>query len=281
MFIFGDNISTTSWYNEGPVSSGVKGQPTSGSIDTSGIDFYRQGVELTQQQHWTNGIVKIHAGQTNHILRRNIFGQDGPRINDDPVLGTSWSKDNDNFNPVKYLKSQVSEFIGLTFPIITSDFNQAENFVMNGVIEPIAIRSIISFFSTYGDHEPTGIKGSVMTGNVDVLSRSEPLVHVHKLELTHQATPFIDMIDMIGLTPTAAFRDISTVTSTPFADMDSRSRAEYDLYAIETSDMNEAIGELKFDTENYIPVGSISPTSGFVFDNVVGTDSLSFGGMTY
>lgn len=289
MFVFGEKTSGKSWFYEGPeeifkISDAV----ITGTIDTSSVDKFRQGVEITQQKHWADGIVKIHAGETDHILRRNTFGQDAPQINDEPTLGTSWYKDIDYFDPVKYVQAQefgAYDYItNLTFPIVTSDVDQNENYIFNGVIEPLAIRSVASFFSIYGGgYEASSVKGMVMAGNSDMRLRAELVVHVRKNETSYNTTPFLDMIDMIGITPTAAHFDDSIPVISPFDDTGgTRETTMAQILSKNASDMQIAINNLKFDTDNYVPTKSVSSTSGFVFDNTpAGTDSLAFGGMTY
>lgn len=71
-----DNV----FFDEGPQVSQKKVTYISGtfrntsSIDTSQIDAYRQGVEITLFKHFDAGTVKIHAGEPGHVLRRNHFG---------------------------------------------------------------------------------------------------------------------------------------------------------------------------------------------------------------
>ena len=91
---------------------------------------------------------------------------------------------------------------------MTSDNDQIENYIFNGVIEPMTIRAISSFFSVYvNGYEPTGIKGTVMCGNDDIRHATDSFVHVRKFETSFNTRPFLDMIDMIGNTPTTAYFD--------------------------------------------------------------------------
>lgn len=287
MFIFGDKTSNKSWYYEGPEETPKIANATiTGSINTSDIDKFRQGVEITQQKHWCDGIGKIHAGETDHVLRKNAFGQDDPRINDEPALGTSWYKDIEYFDPIAYVRAQeLGEYdylTNLTFPIVTSDNDQIENYVFNGVIEPISIRAVSSFFSIYvNGYEPTGIRGAVMCGNDDIRHATDSIVHVHELDVRSNARPFLDMIDMIGNTPTTVYFDQSIPAMLPYVDCETREKTLSNILR-SNNDISSASLGLQFGTESYIPSGSVSPTSGFIFDNnTLGTDSIAFGGMTY
>lgn len=283
MFEFEGKRSTErSWYYEGPEQLvSIADAEFTGSINTSVIDPYRQGVELTRQQHWTNGIVKVHAGENGHVLRRNNFGQDTPSINDDEELNTSWFKDLDRFDPIAYVRAQNSGVYvtTMTFPIVISDTNETEN----GVIEPFAIKSVATFSSIFtGGPEPTGIKGHLMGGNVDWRQTSDVIVHVHQHDVTHKIGPFLDMIDMVGTTPTVVELDRTLSMIIPFVDAgNSREVTMKDVLLNASMEMRSAILDLEFDSQNYVPSGSLSTTSGFIYDTSIGTDSIAFGGMTY
>ena len=57
------------------------------STDTSSIDAYRQGIELTMPKHFANGIAKIHDGYNDqsgeHGVPQLVYGQDRPILRDD------------------------------------------------------------------------------------------------------------------------------------------------------------------------------------------------------
>lgn len=57
------------------------------STDTSAIDAYRQGVELTSPAHFANGIAKIHDGYNDqsgeHGVPQLVYGQERPILRDD------------------------------------------------------------------------------------------------------------------------------------------------------------------------------------------------------
>jgi len=60
---------------------------TNSSTDTSPVDAFRQGVELTRTVHYANGIVKIHSGYNgqsgNHEVPQFVLGQDRPSHRDE------------------------------------------------------------------------------------------------------------------------------------------------------------------------------------------------------
>jgi len=60
---------------------------TNSSTDTSPVDAFRQGVELTRTVHYANGIAKIHSGYNgqsgNHEVPQFVLGQDRPSHRDE------------------------------------------------------------------------------------------------------------------------------------------------------------------------------------------------------
>ena len=68
--------SNTPWFDDGPLVKRVvriDDQNVNG-IDTSAIDAYRQGVEITTMSHFDAGMGKISAGEPGHLLRQSSFG---------------------------------------------------------------------------------------------------------------------------------------------------------------------------------------------------------------
>jgi hypothetical protein len=79
------------------------------STDTSAIDAYRQGVELTSPKHFANGIAKIHDGYNDqsgeHGVPQLVYGQERPILRDD----------NSFLEGVKF--DPVSRFEQFSFPV--------------------------------------------------------------------------------------------------------------------------------------------------------------------
>jgi hypothetical protein len=67
------------FFDEGPRPALTKTATTaslSGAINTSAIDAYAQGIEITQQVRYDAGIVKIWSGEPGHKLLRSYYGMD-------------------------------------------------------------------------------------------------------------------------------------------------------------------------------------------------------------
>jgi hypothetical protein len=69
------------------------------SSDTSEIDPFRQGVELTLPSHFANGIVKIHDGYNDqsgqHGVPQFVYGQERPILREQSSF-----LDTPKFNPL-------------------------------------------------------------------------------------------------------------------------------------------------------------------------------------
>ena len=253
---------------------------TTGSINTSLIDAFRQGVEITQQKHFDAGVVKIHAGEPGHILRKNYFGEDRN------FRSGSWFQDRDYFSPETYIRVQVDLphlAEAITFPIITSDNDQLENFVMNGVIEPFTIRARASFFSMDIPFESHEVKGCIMAGNTDPTLNSDQVLSVDYFDPLAEQIFYLDMVDMFSgsTVPLAGMFETRKLSILPFEDKrfvrNANPSTNYDPV------MSGALSLMTGSTDSYISFKQRSQTSGFVYESntSVGTDSIAFGGMVF
>lgn len=259
------------------------------SISTIDIDGYRQGVELTQQKHFDAGLAKIHAGEPGHVLRRNRYGMD-KNFRNDP-----WFEELDYFNPAKFLAAQDIDsplyWNIITFPIITSDNDQIENYVFDGVIEPFTIRAKASFFSIEVPYEAHEVKGAMMGGNTDTTFASDQIQTVYLYDLKQQIGFLDQYADAVTFPEDPAASPPLKVgfflhdkpQLAPFVDI--RYPRNATLSTNYDTAMNAALSLMTGSTEGYINLatGKRSAPSGWDYDSNsgVGTDSLSFGGMLY
>lgn len=283
-----DAISNKLFFDEGPRIPRVKPNRSlsrftnTSSITTIEIDGYRQGVEMTQMKHFDAGLVKIHAGEPGHVLRKNRYGMDK---NTRPE---SRFEELDYFNPVTFLRAQA---IGdpmllniLTFPIITGDNDQLENFVFDGIIEPFPIREIASFFSIEVPFQARSVRGALMAGNSDQTTATDMIVTVDFYEPDKHQIEYVDMVDLIGTSSSpqqlTGFFKFDKSKRRPFDD--ARFPRNVPISTTYPSTMDAALSLMSGSTDNYVSFKQRSSTSGFYYDNtVIGVDSIAFGGMTY
>lgn len=284
-FFRDSSIEETLFFDEGPrISRNKPNNPSANFINTSSItttqiDGFRQGVEMTQIKHFDAGLVKISAGEPGHVLRKNRFGMDKNFIS-----GSAF-QEIDLFEPVAFLRAQdIIEpllFNILTFPIITGDNDQMENFNYNGVIEPFPIREIAAFFGIDAPFTPRGVRGQVMDGNLDTIHASDSIRTVDEFTPLSAQRGFLDMVDTLGNISLNGFFLTDTPKIKPFED---KRLPQSRTHSITTqNDMQAVMSLMSGSTGNYIEQNERSSTSGWVYDcnQGVGTDSLPFGGLCY
>lgn len=244
-----------------------------GSINTSLIDGFRQGVEITRIKHFFAGnSPRIHAGEPGHVLRKNFYGADRN------FLKKNAYQELDYYDPVEYLLSHES----ITYPIITHDSDETENYNFNGVIEPLTIRAVAALFSIDVPFEAHSIKGLMMDGNTDITMSTSRILTVDDKNTKDKIPPWMDLIDMIGAVkkiPTMMFFNDDKTYLDPFNDISTKVQLSTNL----SIDMNSAVLKMSPSTEEYISEGKISATCGWTYDDVwsKGTDSIAFGGFAH
>lgn len=270
-FFRNSSIEETIFFDEGPRLQTSKNitSTNSSSIQTSDIDAFRQGVEITHQKHFDAGFVKIHAGNPGHENSITGYGMD-KNFNPEPFF-----EEKDLFDPVNFLRAQEYDsflfYDIITFPIITGDNDQMENYLANGIIEPFPIREIVSFFGIDAPYPARGVRGHYMSGNDnDGRSGSDHVVTIHEHK-NAETIPFLDMPDLFIN---------ENVKLEPYEDK------RYVLNFKESlpdADIQAAVSLMTGSTDNYISIKNKSATCGWDFTNNVsiGTDSIAFGGMVY
>lgn len=266
--------------------SNVQTIATSGTIDTTQIDQYRQGVEITSLQHFDKGTVKIHAGEPGHILPKStliddvIFRQENNAYSEIDV-----------FDPTKYLQYQDSldQFYIFstdhTWPIVAKDIDLASIYHFNGIIEPLSIRNIISF-KEHNDPTQHTIKSTLEDGNIDFKSSTSQITTIDYFE-HNNFSPYLDAIDLFGTIRTHEYLMSEQTNNKPFSDKTLKKDVQFSQNT--SDDMIIALNATydltsSFMTcDQYVRYNQISTTTGFVYDDVqgVGVDSIAFGGLLF
>jgi hypothetical protein len=311
------------FFDEGPRVMNTR-KPTQTDITTSLGNLsssypWTQGVEMNKQAMYDAGLAKIWSGEPGHQLKPAVFGQD-KNFFPDPGFA-----DMDLFSPLRFLQAQENDsplwYNIITFPIITGDNDQLENFNFNGIIEAFPIRPVVAFFSTDVPFEAHQPRAFLVGGNDDILNGSDRILTVDYFDHTpgHGITAYQDQVDIInpgtemsgtyasgswtGGVPYSgswvgmgAFTPIEVPTGytlngffqwersplLPFVDQRlSRNTTPNDDY--EDIFMIEALAHMSGNTDNYVRYDQVSAPCGWDYDrnSAIGTDSLVFGGMTY
>lgn len=283
-----DNVYNSNSYTTSSVivdSSGNQRKILSSTNDyiiSSSIDSYRNGIEITQEKHWTAGVAKITAGSPGHIYDSFRYG-----YSDLDILSSDTYYELDVFNPVSYVEKGENYL----FPIITSDSNESENYLLNGIIEPFPIRSVISNFSINFPFEPHSTKGQFGNGNTSLLFSSDQVLSVdYFLPGKINQNPFLDAVDLIGMMgengtgvifgPSSGYLSTGENKLGVFEDtLYARGEAPSLTY---TTDLVQALYEMPPGGTTYITSKEESSTCGFILgDAEKGTDSIAFGDRNY
>lgn len=255
-------IIETTFFDESPRQPKQSPDPfDSGSLDTTLIDGYRQGVELTSQKHWDAGLGKIHAGEPGHLVRKNGFGMS--RYNNSDLFFS----DDHTLRPQDYITSDEFDDSTLT------------NLWFDGNIEPLTIRKIVTLSMNDRPIEVHSVKGMFDSANPDSLLKSDRVLTVDDFISDQTRSAFDDNVNMTGNIPMNEYFDFESCQNQPFID----ERTVRNAGPNQPSDFITALSLMSGSTENYITHRQRSTTCGWTFENntVIGTDSITFGGQTH
>jgi hypothetical protein len=252
---------------------------------SSSMDSYRNGIDIREDKHWTAGVAKISAGTPGHLFTSTLFG-----VTDTSLVDPDKYYEIDVFDPVGFVESG-GDPAKIAFPIVTSDSNEVENYILNGIIEPFPIRSVISNFSINFPFEPHSTRGEYSSGNSSTAMSTDQVLSVdYYTPQIPDNSPYLDAVDHIGL-----YTDQNTgVTIGPaigyftqdknvvpaFEDaVHPRGESPSPTYGV---DLINALVAMAPGGTTYVTGKQKSGTAGFVYENSpAGTDSIAFGGLLY
>lgn len=240
-------------------------------------DAYAQGVELTRQEQFDAGPVKIWSGNPGHVLIKNGFGMPSDMYEDVVTFN-----DRGLLDPVEYVKENKNIPTQQQFHIIDGN-DRVESISYDGVIEPLRIRRPISSFSSTAPQFPNVFSMSNMGGNVDVENGSDAVLSVDYYDVVKNfhIPSYTDRVDVAQfVNNTRSNVKFSTTKISPFIDV---------IYSRNVHDENvdasveNALGQMSPSTDNYVSYEQRSGCCGWTFDGntTIGTDSIAFGGRTY
>lgn len=272
------------------VSTSKKSRQTSSGILSSSIESFLQGTEIKNFRQ-SRGLIKITAGTAGHLIQPNAYG-----------LNEAYSLTDNNFfqelslfNPIEFIDLQSKDVLiesVITFPIVTSDTNQRENFILNGVIEPFPIRPVISLFSINFPFEPHGISANLSSGNPRLRSISDQTVSVQEFEPSRvNKTIFLDSAEQFTVSNNEGNVTVEVGPEMPYMPTDENHISPFvDLFyprgdilqstrAYE-SDLITVVNSMSAQGTTYLTSKEISGRTGFVYDGTSqGVDSIAYGGL--
>lgn len=231
-------------------------QPVSGGIiiDTSTA----QGTSIRNRiKRQASLLPQINGGKSDFALETFNFDQ-GSRFDE----ATPFS-DKDTITAVEYLQDSTqfdSTLIGDFLP-------------ENGALEPLSIRSVAKRETTR-DPVAHRIRGTIMCGNEDKVGNSDIKGSYYEYEANSDFVPYNDVLTG-SLITVGIVNDSANDKTRPFDDsiLDTR-------YLTDTSDINAQLLAMtgSYD-DDFRLLETKAATSGFVYSNKEGTDSLAFGGL--
>lgn len=253
----------------------VSASLSSNSIDTTSWDAFRQGVELTQEKYFYQGIVKIHAGEPNHELPQRQFGEQL----ESEIFPIPSFRDCDSVNSVIILSATfvLTGARPMTgYPqAIFKDTVQLQKNIFDGVIEPLAIRTVPAVSGTYSLFQVHLIRSNLESANYNRVTNSDRVVTVQKFsDITDGLRFFDDSSIVFNRIPKNScltnFFDDSQVKSGVILSLSMSVTMSADLLSGSPA------------SDNYVATGYLSANKGYYWNNMIlGAESLAFGGLTY
>lgn len=240
-------------------------------LDTSEIDAYRQGVSLTSDTFFGKGLIKTYSGEKSHKKYKSEYG-----FGTTSIRASQYYGDSDYFDPLDFIQTQ-----NISYPIITSDFDQSENFDLNGVIEPLSIKSVLSFYSIDSPYEIHDTRGFFGSGNENVIFGGCQVTNVVDYTDPQEATAYLDAVDIFNARPTNGYFIYPDNDVAPYDDSAITNGIKLSEYF--GSDFIAALLDLSPHTNSYLSSKQLSQNAGFTYTNSdqLGTDSIAFGDLTY
>lgn len=204
----------------------------------------------------------------------------------DAVTQDSWFEEIDRFDPVEYLEAQYVAYTmgrSLLWKTVLDDSDSLETSLLDGILEPFAIRILPSFWSHSTPNDVRSLKGALMDGNEDAATASDQVETIYVYDVNIEQTPFVDKVLEV---------DGTILMNSNFRTSRSDLKAFVDVRLVgnttsslgkRTPTMSAFMSHMTGSTDNYISYRQRSAACGFTYDtNVeVGTDSIAFGGMVY
>lgn len=279
---FADSNTNKDYFDE---SAQVHKKPspdaTRAGVDTSSIDGFRQGVEITHSKFYGTGIVKIHAGNPGHVMFRSTYG-DSRFL--EPSRRAAWFSDLDKFDSKHFVEAQehVSylESDMFSFPLIVDNRERWVDSTYDGVIEPLDIRSAAGLYSIDVPFIAHSIKGELMKGTVGATQGAADIDQVLDVGMTTHPIAYLDLVDKYH----EYFTWWPKPSVSPFNDSNKTPTVEeYNARGSADAGILLALTPMSGTRDSYQLKNRRSTTSGWDYDTgmVHGTDSIAYGGMTY
>lgn len=272
-----------------PHASGYVSGSISGS-NISSTDPYRQGVSINNAfVAQKRALPRLYSGREDNVIEFHQFGEedtfkDFTPFTDMPTLGTvTVSGITADGGPISFVNGLGSS---ISYPVVGDNPSYKNLDLEDGVIEPLAIRGPATFTSLDPRLEPHDIRASLMDGCQDSYGHTTIISRLINQKTGSGISAFFDAPEHFGFLLTASIRlDDPIFEDTrkirPFNDNGYLNKGNDTEVDQQNSDIIGKVAEMSPDTEIFPPPATKVTTSGFVFNNPEGTDSIAFGGKRY
>lgn len=243
------------------------------NIDTSRYDKFRQGI-YSQGIYFRQGILpRIRPSLTGVIVEDSSFGQ-AKGFRDDTAYD-----DLARFRALSYIRS--TEDPGRYAQLLTN-VNLREPSQMDGIIEPLEIRAVITRILRSNPGSSRSIKGEWGNGNADSRQRFDWVDSVFQFDGMNFSSPFVDRVSHMGDTPLGSIQvliDVSMDSSLIDSFVDRQKRYD-EVQAVLDEDVKAVLEIMSPGSDNYMRKGQRSARTGFTYQGAsLGIDSIAFGGL--
>ena len=244
-------------------------------IDKRAYLPHRQGIYAKGNFEKRNSLPVLGPDVQNITIEQNTFGQ-GKTHSDSSVF-----HDLANFDAVSYLRDTTGTQV---FSVVLADASTTTPDQMNGVIEPLPIRTVASLTSIDEPFEFRSIKGEFGNGNLDSFRKSDSVESIFSISPPAVKDPYIDSAHLFGDVDAGSvkvpgyFPDDEKIVF-PFDDDDDIKTTKKGITA-SGGDMLVALRAMSPASDSLIDDGFKSAGTGFSYKNSrSGIDSIAFGGL--
>lgn len=234
-------------------------QPVSGGIDISAFENLAQGASIKSKIKRTESLLPhINSGNDDFSIDINgaasSYDKTTPFSEKETLTAEKFIKDPDQFG----------------YPIVVGD-----HLPIDGAIEPLVIRDVAMRESI---EEPVShrIRGVLEGGNEDSNGGSDRISTLVPYKANNDFVAFEDGIDVIGgIILQGVFSEPSDDKVYPFDDAEPDTRNLTSTAVID----EQLLSMTGSADDDFRDLNSRSATTGFIYSNKEGTDSLAFGGL--
>lgn len=262
------------------------------------IDFHRKGKNIRNVEHYSRACTTLPLlrvsvdnffedetlGNIDYRMNLNTYGQGYVYLDVDESLFNQKLIPFDDFS-----KLIPASILGITtgtgYPIVHNNKKNYNQFVdpsdekINGSIDVFGVRrSLID--GSISDIKIKGIKSHLQAGGVDTSEKGSYLIQSVKEQNSFSDTDFFEDAQDIVMTK-ALPGYISLKKYRSFHFVDSQKREETSAYTFLSSNQKESLLASSDNSRSAIGSRFKSSTNGLIFgeSNIMGTDSIAFGGM--